>query len=870
MTVHSAAAVPGERARIPEVAAPIVSRPRLLRALLRSDSRSVFLAAAAGSGKTVALLDYAREAHRTADTAVAWLTVDPRDNERAALATDVTAALLGAGSTSLGAAIQQLRLSGQHGDPRRLMNSVGQAGESVLLCVDDVHLLREPAALEYLWELVRSAPERCRVLLAGRFEPRLSPQRPSLQRLVLEGRVAEITGRDLAFTSSEAAALLGEHGVALDDADLAAVMARTEGWAAGVCLAAMMLSRRADLHRAIAEFSGDARAVADYLLSEIFSEIPPEMLDFLVATAIPRHFDVDLAQRLSGSDSAQRILDELERNNFLLTRTNGAPARYRYHPLLRSYLIAEARRGGNFQSLQRAAAHWYMEMGDALQALEHALAASDSAITTAIVSRFGPALAVEARSTRVGELIAKFPPGLRRCPVVLLIRAASELAGAHPHAAAATLDAVHNSEPLVGDLGVLYRALRMQVGMRAGTLESTMRQIDSRSPGSSGDLLLDAFALLQFGNVELYRGHLDAAATHLDGALTKAAAARSDALALQAMTGLAAVQLGAGRLADARSHAAHAIAFGAAHDLLDDTYQHIAHLVDALVAHLRAEPVAEQVYVENLPTLVEEADVSIARGAECLEAILAFPATNERRRVASTIRDTFPDALTGTVPPHFIALLAPDVAHIFCEVGEPHWITALLEPLQATLGDVAELALLRALIAWQSHQFDRGKAELDPILSGALRPVVGITLVRALVLDSAIAHEQGRPSYAHESLSGALELAAGESIVWPFLELQYGCHDVLQSSRGRFGAVDWFADRVLHAFPENVFGGEGLTPRERELLRELPSWRTTEQIAADMFVSVNTVKTHLRGIYRKLNVRSRREAVSVALERGLL
>ncbi|MFD4179512.1 LuxR family transcriptional regulator, partial [Rhodococcus sp. NPDC058514] len=757
------------RARVPTYAHPVIRRQRLLDSLsdamlspADSPTTMAMLSAPVGSGKTMLLADWATEAvARPGAPTIAWLTIGEDDNHRIAFRAATRAALENTGNARITDAMRLVQDVDADGYPAALAEALGALGEPILMVLDDSHLLRDPDTLDELGDFLRWAPPSLRTVLAGRFEPPLA-----VHRLRLDGRVRDVSTHELAFTEDEAAILFAEHGVRLDAADLGAIRRRTEGWAAGIRLAAISLARHPDPSGMINDFSGDSRVVADYLINEVLDGLTEDERGFVVETSIPDAFSVELAEALTGNPNALTILDALERGNFLIERVIGSPAWYRYHPLLREYLRAEVGRLGRraVADLERVAAGWFAQSGDHVHALEHALHAGDDDALLTLLHECGLRLVLAGRGAAVIDVLDGSSPTVRADPSTRLLRVAAELSRGNTAAASSTLSALNraaaDSAELPPELETLGDGLRVQVAIQTGGIEDALEALQSDPVGAAGDPELDSFALLQEGMAELYLGRLEPAGHHLESALANARAAELPALVLQALAALSAVAAYECRFASMTARVNEAVDYGRTHDLTDNVYFHVAQLFGALGHYLRAEDEAMQRLASQcVPRLVDCADPAIARASVLFGAVFDFESSDDRHAVARVIRDHCAPALDRPLPPGATALAAVPAQRAFLQVGEPVWGAQVADLTATELGHGGEAALLHATMSMHHRRLDAARRELAPVLRGELECMSDVTLIRAWLMAAMIADTRNESIAARTARGGAHSLA---------------------------------------------------------------------------------------------------------------
>jgi LuxR family transcriptional regulator, maltose regulon positive regulatory protein len=321
----------------------LVARDRLVHRLMRArDVPVALLCAPAGYGKTTTLLEWAQRDERP----FAWLALD-RD----------------------------------HDDPEHLLASVercteplARRGGAFVLVLDDVHVLRSSGAAQAITALLEQPPRGAQVALASRRTPPVP-----LGRLRAHRRVIEVTTRDFVMTRSEAGALLELAGVELGPAEIDTLVRRTEGWPAGLYLAALSLRDQADALAAVARFGGDDRVVCDYIVDALLSELPPEQVTFLRRTSVLDRLSGPLCDAVCDDHGSARLLHELARANVLLHPLDRTDRWFRYHRLLAQMLRAQLRlREPELEpELHRRASRWLADDGDIDAAIRHAAAAAD-------------------------------------------------------------------------------------------------------------------------------------------------------------------------------------------------------------------------------------------------------------------------------------------------------------------------------------------------------------------------------------------------------------------------------------------------------------------------------------------------------------
>jgi LuxR family transcriptional regulator, maltose regulon positive regulatory protein len=353
----------------PSLPPGMVARPRLVELLERANgSRLTLVSAPAGWGKTTALAAWMADAH---DGSVAWLSLDRQDGDRARFWMEARATIDHVVGLDPGAAPRVA--GGTSLVP--LVNSLAELEQPLTLVLDDFQTASTQEIRDDIEVLLDRMPDRFRLVISTRSDPPLG-----LQRLRLGGMLVEIRARDLAFTLDEARELVRSAGVTLAEETARRLWQRTEGWAAGLRLAALSLQGESDPAAFVDGFAGSDHAVSDYLLHEVIARQPPEVLDLLLRISILDRVSPGLADAVTGSSGSDQALETLAYRDGLATALDHPPGWYRLNTLLAETLRSELRRRmpAEAERLHRGAAEWYAQHGYPEAAERHALAASDA------------------------------------------------------------------------------------------------------------------------------------------------------------------------------------------------------------------------------------------------------------------------------------------------------------------------------------------------------------------------------------------------------------------------------------------------------------------------------------------------------------
>jgi LuxR family transcriptional regulator, maltose regulon positive regulatory protein len=856
-----------------------VSRPRLFGRL--GAARVTVVSAPAGSGKTVLLRSWIGQAG-LADRA-AWVPAGRGERDPQQFWLPALAALR---QTTPGSALVRAVTAAPDLDgwalAERLLADLAPLAGRVWLVVDDVHELG-PEALRQLELLVLRAPPGLRFVLATRHEVRLG-----LHRLRVEGGLAEIRGPDLRFTVAEARELFDAAGVDLPQAAL--LVERTEGWAAGLRLAALSLAGHPDPERLAAEFSGTERTVAEYLLAEVLDRQGEQVRRLLLRTSILERVTGELADLLTGDSGGERALQDLEQANAFVVALDAGRSWFRYHHLFADLLQLELRRAarGQVAGLHRAAAGWFAEHGYPVEAVRHAQAARDWELAARVLADHWPGLYLDGQAATIHELLAGFPAEACAADAELAaVAAGDELAGGSLEAAERYLGlAERASVPATRQgqaqllLGIVRLLLARQHGNLPAVAEEAQRlQVMADAPDATGLGLGDdlrALALISLGSTEYWTARFPEAMQHLD---------RGRALAHQIgrpyleFTGLAyqATAEFFQSFAVAAEHSRQSIELAEQHGWTDDPAASIASTTLGLV-------LSWQERLDEAEPWVQRAERTLRAEAQPAERMLIAHV----RGVLELARGQDAEALAAfrTVEPLAGRLAAPNPLVLGMRalqlqaqvrVGE----TERAEQALAGFGDhdldLGELRITLAMLRLTQGHPHAATAALAPVLDGSAPLICPAWLAQAFLLEAIARDALGDPAAAGRALERALDLAEPDGALLPFL--LHPMPGLLQrQARYRTAHASLIADilsllagRTLApppAAPQPPL--EPLSDSEIGVLRYLPTNLPASQIARELDVSHNTVRTHMRHLYAKLGTHTRAEAVARARALGLL
>ena len=865
----------------------VVSRPRLL-ALLDGGTEQLLtlVSAPAGAGKTTLLAAWTSEGQRPGP--VAWLSLDSGDSQPARFWAYALAALCRSGAVPANSALRSLapRPGFEETFLPLLIRGVAELPTPVVLVLDDVHEITDATVFQGLEFLLRHAPQQLRLVLATRVEPPLP-----LQRLRISGQLAQLRAADLAFTTAEVADLLAgcDYQPRLSEDDLALLQARTEGWTAGVRLAALSLQNEPDPHRFVIEFAGDDQSIADYLVREVLDRQPEELRRFLLRTCIVEELDGDLADALTGGHDGEWTLARLARANTFVQALGSRGRTYRYHQLFAELLRCELRHQapGQVAELHRRAAHWYASRGLVIDAIEHALMAGDGRDAADMMVEHGLSLILRGEAATLDNLAGRLPAELVQSdPELALLAAFDRIMSADHETASAHLRLAMQREDLLhqdrrGRFVVLLAALRSAVGWQVGDVNEVLAAghvaLAVQGPAGAGGDDDDgrAVTLSNLGAAELWVGDLDAAEVHLREGHEVALRAGLGSLQLSCMGQLALLHAMRGALGQALRLGTNAVELAAQHGRSSSVQAAGSYLALAWVHYQRDDLVEASRYLDQAAAISEVDPHPIKLAVAILQARLQRARCDTAGALATLASAR--QNLKGCRPPaHLWRWLILTEADLHSAGGPTQQTRELLETLDQSVPLGAGEAALLARMQLAEDDPTGALATLASCLDGAapsdqVAPVEA-WLVDALASDSLADHDR-----AAASLERALTLAERDGSRRSFLDVGAPARSLLARYRHRVPSCWSYLDELLQASTESARTAmsppaliEQLTERERTVLRYLPSLMTYEEIASDLYVSVNTVKSHVYGVFRKLGVSGRRQAVRSARELRLL
>jgi LuxR family maltose regulon positive regulatory protein len=863
---------------VPEPPSFLVARPRLTERLARGVREPVTLVVGpAGAGKTQLVASWAAS-EAAPGYPIGWITLEEEDSQSDALWAYILETLRRAGVPVPGS-LSAPRSPGASDRSFlvRLAAALAERPEPVVLVLDGVSNLSGQQWATDLEFVLRHAGRMLRLVLVGRWDPPLP-----LHRYRLAGRLEEVRSEDLAFTADEATELLALHRLPLSRESMAQLLQHTEGWAAGLRLFAMALEDAGDADNLVATITGNEATIAEYFVDEVLRIQPAHVRTFLLETSILDIFTPDLAGAVTERADSRQLLAALCRQNAFVQPT-GENA-YRCHRLFAELLQDQLSREapGRIPELHRRAAEWFAAAGQLNDAIGHAAAAGDWALaaTTVIEDYAIGRLLIDGRQCRLGELLGGMPGDLES-PEGAVIAAALALTVRDAETSAAQLERAEElmmSRPAGYSpaLALAHLLTDATLARHRDDLEGVLHaaaaaeELLGQAPPARDERLseLRVLVLAVRGDAQSRIGSVDAAAVTLTEVATTATET-TEGVRVSALAHLALIEAHRGRLRHAEKLADQATELADRIGLGTGSRPVGAELALAWVAMERYD-------IDTAGRHLRAADPRRIRPADGM-IHAAFALIRSRRLQA---RGELRGALTALA----------DGGHVPGGQAAPTWLTRQLTLTQArllvtmgrpdqaleTLGKLAEpeaddATVVRAVALAASGETEQARRLVEP-MAGAAGVASPVSLEAWLVLAS-VAARRGEVDEARGALRQALRAASPESQrravqqVWADLRRVLRDDDELAL---QYKQLQGAAHASQAAAGDNIVVLEALSKREMEVLEGMAAMLPTEEIAATLYVSVNTVKTHVRSILRKLSASRRNEAVRRARSLGLI
>ncbi|HJQ48313.1 MAG TPA: LuxR C-terminal-related transcriptional regulator [Amycolatopsis sp.] len=830
------------------------------------------ICAPAGFGKSTMMAawiahqpEWRRHAHQ------GWLTLDPTDNAPAILWADVLTSLGTTGCRPRPA--DWLATSPPDSShAQRFVTAVGEAVRgrrgSTCLVLDDLHDLSEQEALDSLDLLIRYQPKDLDLVLCSRTMPPLG-----LHRISAEGRVWEFTASDLAFSRAQAATVFTRGALRLTEDGLDQLMTTTEGWPAGVSLVAeALVGSPADTE--IDSLVRADRQLADYLIAEVVAKLSSAECDVLTGVSVCDHFTTDLATALTRRLDAGAVLERLEHRTLLLHRWGPRSDEYGCHGLLQSHLRNQLseRAPQRLAELHRRAAVWFAGHDEPLTALHHGAASGDEDLLARLTDTEGLSLILAGRGDELRGLASRLSRSVTTRAAPGLVLALADLVAGDKHSAEQRLAGLGKNggderSPRARQLRVCVEQYRARLSGELPASSSGAPATDLRHP----DLTL--LTLINQATADFARGHYAPARDVLTKALSLATKRDWHYAALHCLSHLAALTtIDRGDFPSVLADARIAVTYAADHGLADTPAVGLAHTVAGWAGYQMLDSVTARTHAQRATELLGPSnDHNVRIAVQLIASAVELDDPACRGAALGKLRESWANVTpSNPVQPDLVAAAAPIEHRAALSAGHLDWAIAVEHRTNALLGKAGETTLLRAHRLSRAAKPEQAREAVNALTADDVAYVAPLNQVQALLLAATVTQREHGESRALRHLQAALELAVPLHALRPFEVAGQPIRHLVAVSAGKLGRSNAFADEVLAKTRRTPDTGRlGFTPRERQLLKELPSPATTQELAQALNISVNTLKTHLRSTYRKLGVRNRREAVIAARRNDL-
>jgi LuxR family maltose regulon positive regulatory protein len=899
---------------LPPLRPSLVPRPRLIQVLnegLQMKKRLTLVSAPAGFGKTTLVVDWLKQI----DVPVAWLSLDEADNNLPRFLAYLAAAFqqvdeeMGA---SLLSAVQSPQLPAIEMVLTGLLNEIALRADSLILVLDDYHLVTEAAILEVVRFLLDHQPQQLYLALTTREDPDLP-----LARLRARDQLTEIRARDLRFTQGEADIFLrGVMGLALSEQDVAALEGRIEGWAVGLQLAGLSMQKQADLKSFIADFSGSHRHILDYLTDEVLQQQPESIRTFLLHTAILDRLSGALCDAVTGRMDGEKLLAHLEAANLFLIPLDEERRWYRYHHLFSDLLRNQLTRSQPeiIPELHRRASRWYEENGDIYAAIEHALQDTNLTRAAHLIEQHAMAKLYQGEVTMVVGWFDKLPETtLESAPILCIYKAWAlvvmqrntrrrevERALQDANQALLRVNAGEALRDLVAGHMASIQAFLLRpatlMGEKPEKLIALSRKAQQLLPEQ--ERAVRSVNALNIGYAHLVLADLEAAELAYQHALEDGLAGGNLYAAIYGPINLAMSALLAARLKKALD--------------LCETY---IERFNQILAGQNFPPIGA-LYILKGSILLEynrlaESGSILMEGLDLIrwtgeyEALITGYTALARLRAIQGDRPAMLEAVRRLEEAWPAGVFyAQALRH---RLSIRHWSDdpGVQKDAQTWLGqsgiEFAELAVIDSVDPMSGAYFERnigaahvlarlaqGKPGVYPLegvhaylerqqdfaeTHGIVSWVVEIAIAKTLLYQA-----EGKEE-ALDSLEVALSAAAPTGLFQVFLDEGKPLQALLAQlkSRLRDETLIAYANRLLETFSDGSVKPEAgdkhetlLSARELEVLQYLAKGQSYEEIGRQLFLSLNTVQSHIKNIYRKLLVNKRTQAIEKAREMKLI
>lgn len=885
---------------IPPPSSRLVDRPRLIQRLNEAVERGnklILVSATVGYGKTTLVSSWLS----SLDIPAAWLSLDADDDDQLRFWIYVIAALQtiepGLGQNAL-ISLQTAQTPASENILKDLINQIAVLPDKIILVLDDVHLLKSSSLHQDLNFLIDHLPPVMVLVFITREDPPLP-----LSQMRVKGQMIELRSRDLRFTREETAQFLERRmNLYLRPKEITALDQRTEGWVAGLQMAALSMQDLEDTPGFVEAFAGDDRFVVDYLVDEVIERQPEQIQEFLMQTSILKQFTAPLCDAVTQKDTAQDNLAYIEKTNLFLISLDNKRQWYRYHQLfgdLLQYRLRDKVGVKGIDQLHQQAAGWYAINGFNDEAINHYLASEVFTQAADLMESVIVKLIVQGQLRKVKSWLAQLPEDFTRTRPLLCVAHAWVMTISGQGAAVETrlkeadLGLLSASQKQAQAIRGLISMVRAYLARNQGNIPLSIQHLhQSLKDLETDDLIVRSSANLNLGYNYSILGQLKFAeqallAARADGQNVNAVYLTQLAMAIQAV-----VHVAQGKLHQAIRLYQDAIAYGLVqnkgHPFPPAGYAY-AGLGQALYEQNHLDE-AEQHLNQALEFGELMGDWSMKRRALLPLAWLkqmqgdSVTAIALSQQALNVVQQAESSRIADQIMVHRARLwlaqaaFSPSDRSVITAAGDWAETYKQSKPDERSYQE----AFAQTTLAWvelTQGQFDQALSRLEILIEITHSNAWNDTLIKVLVLKALVCDAQGITESALNTLDIALAKAAPEGYIRTFVDHGIPMQKLLNLASGRGIAPDYIPKLLVESKKGRAITGSLSTPKiqvnpltERELsiLRLMAAGLSHHEIADELYLSVNTVKWHTTHIYNKLGVHRRAHAVTRAQELGIL
>lgn len=852
----------------PQKRAKLVSRPDLLERLnhdlLQGQAfarKLTLVSAPAGYGKTTLVIEWLSQLGLPSG----WFSLDEGDADPHRFAAYLVAALQQV-DESIGKNTATL-LQTSNPPPEEiifttLVNELSAAASPILLVLDDYHTIQAPAIHKQIGFLLENQPSNFHLVIATREDPLLP-----IARLRARGMVTEVSQEDLRFSPEEMNAFFKQiMNLNLQPEEILALERRTEGWIAGVQLAALSMQGRESVAEFIQAFTGSSRFILDYLIEEVFEQQPPAMQDFLLKTSVLGSLSGSLCDAVTGRNDSQRLLEQLEHSNLFIAALDQSREWFRYHRLFAELLQHRLKiSGNNPEELHQRASAWFHNNGRADEAIHHAVVARDWETTAKLIEEHNTEFLKRGQTWTVVRWFHGIPDEVLRTDPKLCYNYCWPLLLTSQYDRAAPLleyveQIAQDIPPFLGEVYAAQAYLARGQGDHARMVERSQRAIEllPKSALSSRGIVA-----VNLGIAYWHQGKIKAAEEMLTEALEAGTATGNHYAALTAVIFLGRALFVRGQLYEAAQYFERAVQQGGEIPINALAYMDLADL------HYEWNDLAEsQAAIEKAIELNERAKAyEFLVGSRLIQARL-HTAKGDITGAEEILSQTWQLIQREPIPEATIQRVHVAQARLQMAKGKPIDHNNLPENVDCH-------SAYRFLGVTRAYTLERPQAAayLEELVKTARENDWGFGRVAALTAQAALTESD---EDAFNCLVEALQLADDGKFIRTFLDSGKRVISLLIRAIPE-NASPAYAEKLLAAIqeidPDHDLGQAGLieplSKRELEVLKCLADGMSNRAIAESLFISPGTAKTHVHNICRKLDVQNRTQAAMKARELNL-